>query len=708
MYTLPALPERAPVAADGDQPPPPANKVTRGELTTELQDLTGVRIMWDAYHGQGEPWDWVNMIDDLELRGAEVVVNTVPITAELLAEFDIFWTIDCSSYWVATETAALGAWLRAGGGLLLEGDNSSTVVAYNAILTAASAGIVYTAYSAYEGITTQIFPHETTVDVASLYLNSPIAHLSTIVSPAQVLVRDVTSVPVGAWSEAGSGRVMALSDEYFYYGALDYEDNRLFGNQVFDWLAGASWLQVEPTSGVVPAGTSQAVTVTFDATDLCGGEFAAQVAVTSNDPITPEVSVPASLDVIGESDITVTPASLAYGPQYIGAVVPDTLTVTNDGCELLTVSSLTSDNLEFTALPAGPFTLAPDATQVVVVTYAPATVGPVAAVLTIASDDPDEPAITVSLSGTGVPPPVITVTPASLSSTLYPGGVEIQTLTIGNVGQSDLVWSAAIQPGATLQTYTLPALPERAPVVLDEDRPASTRGPVSSPALTAELNDLTDVRILWVRAHGENGAYNWSDLISDLEARGAELVESFEPVTTTLLTGFDIAYVNYGYFEWSTAEIAALTAWLQDGGGLMLESNDYYIYNPILSAAGAGITYGSGYSYEGVSTLIHPHEVTAGVSSLYMGFSYANLSTVVAPAGLLAQGTVGQMAWPGARSGRAESSRFRIPCCLTAFLPWRATGCSVTRPSTGWRGPTGCRSNRPPVWYRLEPARPSR
>ncbi len=140
---------------------------------------------------------------------------------------------------------------------------------------------------------------------------------------------------------------------------------------------GAPWLTVEPSEGVVAAGATQDVTVTFDATGLCGGEFAAQVAVTSNDPITPEVSVPASLDVIGESDITVTPASLAYGPQYIGAVVPDTLTVTNDGCELLTVSGVTSDNLEFTVLPAGPFTLAPDASQVVVVTYAPATVGPV-------------------------------------------------------------------------------------------------------------------------------------------------------------------------------------------------------------------------------------------------------------------------------------------------------------------------------------------
>ncbi len=54
------------------------------------------------------------------------------------------------------------------------------------------------------------------------------------------------------------------------------------------------------------------------------------------------------------------------------------------------------------------------------------------------------------------------------------------------------------------------------------------------------------------------------------------------------------------------------------------------------------------------TTLIHPHEVTAGVSSLYMGYSYANLSTVVAPAGLLAQGTAGQMAlaWSEVGQGR--------------------------------------------------------
>ncbi len=90
------------------------------------------------------------------------------------------------------------------------------------------------------------------------------------------------------------------------------------------------------------------------------------------------------------------------GRSTLGAVVAGHVDVTNDGCELLTVSGVTSDNTEFTALPAGPFTLAPDAIQVVVVTYTPATVGPVTGLLTIASDDPDEPAITVALSGTGV------------------------------------------------------------------------------------------------------------------------------------------------------------------------------------------------------------------------------------------------------------------------------------------------------------------
>ncbi len=215
--------------------------------------------------------------------------------------------------------------------------------------------------------------------------------------------------------------------------------------------------------------------MTFDATDLCGGEFAAQVAVTSNDPITPEVAVPVSLDVNGDPDITVAPIGLAYGPHYLGSVVTDTLTVTNDGCDMLTVSSLTSDNLEFTALPTGPFTVAPDLTQIVLVTYAPVTVGPVSGVLTIASDDPDEPAITVSLSGTGVPPPVITVNPDSLSAILYSGDIDTQVLTIGNAGQSDLDWSVSAILADTLvarmrgASYTIRDYPRRAPAPLAGD-----------------------------------------------------------------------------------------------------------------------------------------------------------------------------------------------------------------------------------------------
>ncbi len=357
-----------------DQPPPPTNKVMSGGLITDLQDLTGVRIMWDTSHDQDPSYYHLNMISDLELRGAEVFENAAPITPVLLSTCDIVWTRECYE-WSPSEISALVTWVGAGGGLLFEGDEN--ISNFNEILSALGAGITYGGY-ANSGTTTSIYPHETTTGVYALYLGGPVTGLSAVLAPAGLLAEDNSGNAALAWSEVGSGRIVTFCDEILADYTLDAESNRLFGNQVFDWLAGASWLQVEPTSGMVPAGASQDVTVTFDATDLCGGEFAAQVAVTSNDPITPEVSVPTSLDVIGESDITVTPASLAYGPQYIGAVVPDTLTVTNDGCELLTVSSLTSDNLEFTVLPAGPFTLAPDASQVVVVTYAPATVGPVA------------------------------------------------------------------------------------------------------------------------------------------------------------------------------------------------------------------------------------------------------------------------------------------------------------------------------------------
>jgi len=66
-----------------------------------------------------------------------------------------------------------------------------------------------------------------------------------------------------------------------------------------------NWLAVEPSSGVVPAGGSLDLLVTFDPGGHFGGDYDADLHVTSNDPDEPKVVVPTRLHVTGVPDIAV-------------------------------------------------------------------------------------------------------------------------------------------------------------------------------------------------------------------------------------------------------------------------------------------------------------------------------------------------------------------------------------------------------------------
>ncbi|MBM4130502.1 choice-of-anchor D domain-containing protein, partial [bacterium] len=655
LYRLPPLsgsPARSPEAGAPTLVPSAERKLT--ELTAELSDLTGVRIVWDRAHGQLPPesyYSWI--VAELEARGAVVAVNLEPFTSTSLASADIVWTLDAWYAFTPAELSALTAWLHGGGGLLLEGDETPT--SFNALLAAAGAGITYGGSVSSE-ITTAIHPHVTTVGIDELLLASPLSGLSAVVAPAGLLAQDMYGRSALAWSEVAGGRVVALCDELFEDYAITYADNRLFGHQVIDWLAGTGWLQLKPAEGVVAAGASQDVTVTFDASNRCGGALAAGIAVASNDPLTPTVTVPAALDVLGESDITVSPTSLAFGARFLGAVVTDTLTVANDGCELLTIDGVTSDHAEFSVAPAGPFTLAPAARQRIVVTYAPATVGAVSGTLTVASDDPDEPVIAVVLTGTGVKPPVITVTPDTLAVALAPGGATTRTLTIGNTGYSDLVWSAAVVASGARKPYRLPPPPASPARVPEAGSPVSTLPAERTlKELAVDLRDLTGVRILWDQAHGQVEPWGYySTLVADLQARGAEVFVNLAPFTPESLAAVDIVWTLEMYNPVAPPEVSALAAWLLGGGGLLLEGDQSNTsFNSLLAAAGAGITYG-GDAASGTTTAIHTHETTVGIDELLLGGPMTGLSAVVAPAGLLAQDAYGQpaLAWSQVLGGR--------------------------------------------------------
>ena len=88
--------------------------------------------------------------------------------------------------------------------------------------------------------------------------------------------------------------------------------------------AGIPWLSEDPTEGTVPPGECTVVEVTFDSTGLAGGVYNGNLVITSNDPDTPEVTIPVTMTVLEPAAIvdvtyTVDGVEVAFDSTAIGA-----------------------------------------------------------------------------------------------------------------------------------------------------------------------------------------------------------------------------------------------------------------------------------------------------------------------------------------------------------------------------------------------------
>jgi len=219
-----------------------------------------------------------------------------------------------------------------------------------------------------------------------------------------------------------------------------------FGDPVayYQTLVTGRWIYSDSSSGTISAEDSMLIDVTFDATGLNGGDYFADIMISSNDPDEPEVNVPAYLHVTGTPDIVVSEDTLDYGIVFTGYSSSDTLVVANEGTDLLTVSDISSDNSDYT-VDITNFSINPGEIQPVVVTCNPSTVGTSTSTLTITSNDLDEPTVNVFLQGEALEPPDISVSPGSLSDSLFTGDTSTDTLTIYNTGSSDLNFNISIE-----------------------------------------------------------------------------------------------------------------------------------------------------------------------------------------------------------------------------------------------------------------------
>ncbi|MGB0386792.1 MAG: choice-of-anchor D domain-containing protein [Ardenticatenaceae bacterium] len=197
----------------------------------------------------------------------------------------------------------------------------------------------------------------------------------------------------------------------------------------FDLQSPPAWLSVTPTSGTVAPNGEQSVTLEIDATNLVSNTYSGALNLTTNDPGKLDVTIPVTLTVIYVPDITVNPNALDFGDVFVGTTDTLAVTIENTGQEQLSVTDVSLSGGDLTVDNQGGFQLAPGATQVVNVTFAPSSATAMNETLTITSNDPDESTVTVDLQGQGLPP---MLSPSSFNVTLAAGQSSNETLTISN------------------------------------------------------------------------------------------------------------------------------------------------------------------------------------------------------------------------------------------------------------------------------------
>jgi hypothetical protein len=245
----------------------------------------------------------------------------------------------------------------------------------------------------------------------------------------------------------------------------------------------------------VAAGSQQSVTVRF--TPTARGTQTSTLSINSNDPSRARVDVP--LSGVGQAPaIEVAPASLNFGNVRVGQVRDLLLTVRNVGEAQLTVSSITSNNALFSVTsPTGSFNLAPGASTLVNLRFAPTSAGVKTALLSLNSNDPSLPRVDVALTGTGLAP-FIEVTPASLSfGNIATGESKTLPITVRNTGNTTLNISSitSSDPQFTISLLTTNfSLPAGSSVNFNV-RFAPTSAGVKTATLSLNSNDPNRPRV---------------------------------------------------------------------------------------------------------------------------------------------------------------------------------------------------------------------
>ena len=221
------------------------------------------------------------------------------------------------------------------------------------------------------------------------------------------------------------------------------------GNQSLTYALGSSFtggsisFAEGENTGTIPAGQSQEVGLTFSPGSLNGGLYSGMIHIQTNDPRNVNKDITVRYEVIGIPAVELSAAALDFGSILKGAFAYDTLLIRNTGTDTLRLTA-EIDNTAF-SVAASSIVVPVNSVKRLPLAFNPISLGDHTASLVFATNDPENEALTVALSGEALPAPAIEISPESLEVTLLAGDSVNQLLSIRNAGGADLNYTLKLE-----------------------------------------------------------------------------------------------------------------------------------------------------------------------------------------------------------------------------------------------------------------------
>ncbi len=154
--------------------------------------------------------------------------------------------------------------------------------------------------------------------------------------------------------------------------------------------------------------------------------------------------------------IDVSPSSVSFGTLGVGQSATQTVTLTNSGTDMLTVSAISVKGTGFTASgPKLPISLSAGQTASVSAVFKPTVDSQETGTITIASNAANSPML-VALSGTGTAAAALTASPASIAfGSVKVGSTATQTVKVTNTGNESATISKMASTGTGISVSGL-------------------------------------------------------------------------------------------------------------------------------------------------------------------------------------------------------------------------------------------------------------